>query len=87
VSVIDDLNQISVVVDWGDGKPIVENLKYKDSLSEYDWRKVQLFSVNVRVKKDKLTEENKLPIYKFSNGLNVWIGTYNKCGIMIQQES
>jgi CRISPR-associated endonuclease/helicase Cas3 len=81
VSVIDDFNQISVVVDWGDGRPIVENLKDQEYLSEDDWRKVQLFIVNIRVEKDKL------PIDKFSNGLNVWIGNYNKCGIMIQQES
>ncbi|MBD2518601.1 CRISPR-associated helicase Cas3' [Nostoc sp. FACHB-973] len=81
VSVIDDLNQISVVVDWSKGKTLVENLKDKDSLNESDWRQVQSFSVNVRPK------EEKLPIDKLSNGLNVWIGTYNRCGIMTPAES
>jgi len=87
VSVIDDLNQISVVVEWGNGKTLVENLKDKDSLNEFDWRQVQSFTVNVRVKKDKLIEEDKSPIKKLSNGLNIWVENYNECGIITAAES
>jgi CRISPR-associated endonuclease/helicase Cas3 len=87
VSVIDDLNQISVVVDWGDGKTIVENLKNKDFMNEYDWRQLQSFTVNIRVKKEKLIEEDESLIKKLSNGLNIWVGNYDECGIMTPAES
>jgi len=75
VNVIDDFNQISVVVDWGNGKTIIDKLKHKEILNEDNWRQVQPFSVNIR------EEEYQSSISKLSNGLNVWIGNYNECGI------
>ncbi|YAF99052.1 MAG: CRISPR-associated helicase Cas3' (plasmid) [Nodularia sp. CChRGM 3473] len=78
VSVIDDLDQVSVVVNWQDRENLVEQLKDKEFLNEYDWRKVQSFTVNVR---KRAHESSIIPL---NNGINVWSGIYNnQCGIMV----
>jgi CRISPR-associated endonuclease/helicase Cas3 len=75
VSVIDDLNKISVIVDYGEGKTIIDNLKQKDFINEYEWRQVQSFTVNVSKDKDESL------MTQLNNGLILWNGDYDECGI------
>ncbi|MCC5670389.1 CRISPR-associated helicase Cas3' [Nostoc sp. CHAB 5784] len=78
INVIDDFNQISVVVNWGDGKPIIEELSQKEFLNEQDWRRVQAFTVNIQQKGDLSS------VIRLNNGLNLWPeGAYNECGIQL----
>jgi len=71
--VIEDEHQISVVVRWGDGERLIEEMKNKDYLTELDWRKLQQFIVNIP---KKFQNHSKI------GQMNIWLGDYQETGIV-----
>ena len=65
--VLDD-SQISVVVEYGDNRELINGLKNKEFLTSNDWRKIQKYTVNL---------PQSMIDFEEVNGVKYWIGEYD----------
>ncbi|BDA71824.1 hypothetical protein CAL7716_059900 [Calothrix sp. PCC 7716] len=68
--VIDNDWQQSVVVPWGKGIDLINELHNKDIVSQYDWRRLQQYTIALPNSCEQVIEQ--------ASGLKIWDGEYSQ---------